>query len=102
MRDDAFPDAVIDAMGSCVPCLGLFSGIKLLQIIEKGDVRPRGSCVERCMRHSLFCYVWPPESNVLLSPGYTADTLMTRTDHDDIKKELVRMVKDEKGQHMIA
>lgn len=43
-----------------------------------------------------------PTSNVLLSPGYTADTLMTRTDHDDIKKELVRMVKDEKGQHMIA
>jgi uncharacterized membrane protein SirB2 len=42
MRDDAFPDAVTETLvPHVVPCLGLFSGIELLQLIDRGSREPR-------------------------------------------------------------
>lgn len=86
----SFADAVHEAIDSGVPCLRPFSGIRLLQLIYKDDIRRRGCCNCR----SLLCCLWQPDSDVLVNIGNNNDTLITLTDKDEIKSKLEGIVID--------
>lgn len=76
---DAFPRAVRNAIGTGVPCLRPYSGIKLLQIINHCDVEWHGMIRRR---------------HVLINPGKCAATLITRMPDANLKQELQGFVDD--------
>lgn len=72
-----FHDAVRSAIDCGVPCARPYSGIKLLQLIRKGDVHVNN---------------YFTGTRVIGNPGCNSDTLITRTDDVNTKTELERIV----------
>ena len=97
MSFHSFPNAVYNAIGTAVPCLRPYSGIELLQIIPHGHIKPRGSDIWR----TLWCFLFPRDSLVLVDPGSSSDTLITLTDNEHIKTDLEKFVHNTRGENNI-
>ena len=112
-EDNSFADSVRSVIGKgvCVPCLCPWTGIKLLQIINRGHIKPSESsmwwfkwwfdwwfdwwfnfwfkwCFKGCFNW------WSPDSLVLVNPGDERDTLVTLAGNDMMKTKLQNFVNE--------
>lgn len=96
MRDYSFAKAVRSAIGDTVdnkivPCFRPYSGMELLQFIDKEHLKLKTFGKWKALRKA-FKIVGQNQTEVLLHAGINRDTLITRLDDHDLKGDLMAIV----------